>query len=337
MAVSISQVAQTAGVSRMTVSRVISRKEGVAPETCQRVLQTMQELGYVPSPVARAMRSKDKLRTNSFLCCALIFGADLQTADSFFCDVIRSAEQEAAAHGLCLLQSHWQNSFEASWPRLQAVFSIGGLCGVVLAGQFNSDEVLSIKQQVGNVVIVDGPVPAETFVASVEPDYAGGCKLAIEHLLDRGTKRILVLTGESNDHYFSKAMISAVQANRHQFEYVQVVNSDLTSDMGYAITNKAFCEGPGFDGIFGNDDSVIGVLSALYNLGLRVPHDVKVIGFDDIAHSAFTSPPLTTVRVDKTQLGREAVRTLVKLVREQNDLTQIKKVLNADLVIRQST
>ena len=109
----IQDVAQKAGVSSMTVSRVICGEGSVSPATRKRVLSVMQELGYVPSTAARAMRSKDKLRANSILCFALIFGADVKTAESFFCDVVKGAEQEAAAHGLCLLQSHWQDSFEA--------------------------------------------------------------------------------------------------------------------------------------------------------------------------------------------------------------------------------
>jgi DNA-binding LacI/PurR family transcriptional regulator len=277
------------------------------------------------------------LRNESLLCCGLIFGVDLKMADSFISNVTRSAEQEAAAHGLCLLQSHWQDSFEESWPRMQAVFSVGGLCGVVLAGQFSSKEVQSFQQHAKNVVILDGPAPAGITVATVEPDYADGCWQAIQHLLERGSKRILVITGESKDHYFSKAMISVAEVHRHQFEKIEVVPSNLTLEMGYEIAHQYFSKGLPFDGIFGNDETVIGVLSALSHLNLLVPEDVKVIGFDDISYSRFTNPPLTTVRIDKNQMGREAVRTLVEIVRGKDDLTQIKKVLKANLVVRQST
>jgi len=326
----ILEVAQKAGVSGMTVSRVIRGKNSVSQATRKRVLQVMQELNYVPSLAARAMRSKDKLRSTGCLCCALVIGADVQSADSFFCDVVRSAEKEAAAHGLCLLQSHWQDSFEESWPRMQSLFSVGGLCGVVLAGQFSGEEVQAIQKQVGHVMILDGPAPDDTIVASVEADYANGCRLAIEHLHDRGAKRILVLTG-ADDHYFSRAMISAAESTGSPFEHVQVVNSDLTSAMGHAIIRNAFQDGLAFDGVFGNDELAIGALRAFSELGISVPQDVKVVGFDDITHSAFTSPPLTTVRIDKTQLGREAIRTLVQIIQGQDDLTQIKKIAKATL------
>lgn len=120
--VSILDVAAKAGVSRMTVTRVLRSDSSVRPSTRARVMEAMQELGYVPSAAARALRSKDQVRGTGALCLALVFGSDTQVADGFFCDVARGAEQEAAANGLCLLQVHGQDTFTASWPRLQAVF-----------------------------------------------------------------------------------------------------------------------------------------------------------------------------------------------------------------------
>src|SRR3989339_1516404 len=113
---SINEVAKKAAVSRMTVSRVMRGSPSVSVETSKRVLRVMKEVGYVPSLAARAMRSKDNLRASGSVCCALVFGADVKAADGFFCDVARAAEEEAASNGLCLLQSHWQDRFGASWP-----------------------------------------------------------------------------------------------------------------------------------------------------------------------------------------------------------------------------
>ena len=115
----------------MTVSRVIRGEKSVSPETRQRVLSVMKDLNYVPSTAARAMRSKDQLRANGSLCCALIFTPETQHADGFFCDIARAAESEAAKHGLCLLQSHLQENVDASWPRLQTVFSIGSVLSMI--------------------------------------------------------------------------------------------------------------------------------------------------------------------------------------------------------------
>ncbi len=297
----------------------------------------MKEVGYVPSLAARAMRSKDHLRATGSTCCALVFGADVKAADAFFCDVARAAEEEAAANGLCLLQSHWQDNFETSWPRLQSVFSVSGLCGAILAGQFSADQVQTIQKRTPNVVVIDGPRPAGIAVASVESDYSGGARIAMEHLVGRGAKRILVSAGPIKSHYFANALKSAADAVRGNCEQIDLVYSEQTAQSGYDIIREQIRQGKKFDGVFGNDETAIGALRALTEMKIRVPEDVKVAGFDDIAHAAFTSPPLTTVRIEKALLGSEAVKTLVEMMRGSSDSARIRRVINASLVTRQSS
>jgi len=297
----------------------------------------MKEVGYVPSLAARAMRSKDHLRASGSICCALVFGADVKAADGFFCDVARAAEEEAAVNGLCLLQSHWQDSFETSWPRLQSVFSMSGLCGAILAGQFDADQVQAIRKHAANVVVIDGPMPSGITVASVESDYVNGARMAMEHLVERGAKRILVIAGPLKSHYFANALKSAADAVRGNCEQIELVYSDQTAQRGRDIILEQLRQGRKFDGVFGNDETAIGVLRALAESNIRVPEEVKVVGFDDITHTAFTSPPLTTVRIEKAILGREAVKTLVEMTRGSFDSARIKKTVNACLIVRQSS
>ena len=240
MGSTITQVAKIAGVSRMTVSRVMSESPSVRPETRQRVLEAMRELGYVPSPAARAMRSKDALVAGGNLCCALIFGADTGWSDGFFCDVARAAEAEAAAHGLCLLQCHWQESFEQSWPRLQSVVSMGRLCGAVLAGEFSGDEVVAICDNVDHVVVIDGPSPPGCAVGNVEADNVEGCNAALGHLLDQGARRLLVISGPYEGHYFARAMTDAAERVRHRCESLRVVTTGLSPERGYEVVRDPF-------------------------------------------------------------------------------------------------
>ncbi|MBN2375371.1 MAG: LacI family DNA-binding transcriptional regulator [Sedimentisphaerales bacterium] len=334
---SISEVAQKAGVSAMTVSRVINGSSGVSTKTRQHVLQVMKEVGYIPSTIARSMRSKDKLRAAGCLCCALNFGADTQYANEFFCDIARSAEQEAAVHGLCLLQSHWQESFEESWPRMQSIFAMDGLCGVLLAGQFQRNEIQSICKQTKYVVVIDGPAPPDLPVASIESDNYGGCLLALEHLIKRGSKRILIMATDNPDHYFSRAIQKAADTVRSQCEYIEVVSSQLTSESGREIVRQAISSGKSFDGIFGNDDLSIGALRALYELKIEVPNKIRVVGFDDISHGLCTIPSLTSIQINKSQLGREAVKTLVDMYRGQTELRNVKKIIEAKLIVRESS
>jgi LacI family transcriptional regulator len=333
---SILDVAARAKVSRMTVTRVLRSDSSVRPTTRTRVMKVMQQLGYIPSPAARALRSKDSLRGTGALCLALVFGSDTQVADGFFCDVARGAEQEAAANGLCLLQVHGQDTFEASWPRLQAVFSIAGLCGVILAGEFSQPEIDAIHKHTEHVVLLDRPAPCRVPVASVEADNVAGCKLALEHLLERGCRRLLVLTGQK-DHYFTQAMREAAEMYRPRFSALDIVHGNLTAEFGKDAVRQLWTDGKGYDGIFGNDEAAIGAMRALADLKVSIPDDIKIVGFDDIPHAQYITPTLTSISIDKHQLGREGVKTLMELIREPRQADEIKKVIRARLVIREST
>jgi LacI family transcriptional regulator len=335
MTVSIIEVAKKAKVSRMTVTRVMRREDTVSSETRKRVLHVMSQLGYVPSPAARAMRSKDNLRQKTSLCFALIFGSDTQLADGFFCDVARGAEEEAARHGLCPLHVHWQNTFDASWPRMQSVFAIQELCGAVLVGQFNENEVRAILKQTDHVVVVDGPAPANSSVASVESENHAGCQMAFERLKEKGCRRILVLAGPE-EHYFTEAMISAAEAGRKYFEKVEIIHTHYTAEDGCRIIHEIWPTGKKYDGIFGNDELAIGAIRGLTDLHISVPGEVRVIGFDDIPHDEFVIPRLTSISIDKKQLGREAVNVMVEMTRGQASFSQVKKVVCARLIIRES-
>ncbi|MBN1436881.1 MAG: LacI family DNA-binding transcriptional regulator [Sedimentisphaerales bacterium] len=336
MAVSISQVAAKAKVSNMTVSRVLQSKGSVSEKTRQRVMAVIEELGYVPSNAARALRSKDSLRASASSCFALVFGADTQMADEFFCDVARGAEREAVLHGLCPLQVHWQEDFENSWPRMQAMFATEGLCGAILAGQFAENEIELIKQHSQNVVTVDSPAPLNSEVAAVESDNLGGARLALGHLQQRGCKRVLLLTGP-REHYFGGAMAQAAQGVRSAFETLRILHGDYTADWAMRTVLERWRDGDEFDGIFTNDHMAFGVTRALKELGVEVPGRVKLMGFDNVDYGKFLAPSLSTIDIDKGKLGSEAVKSLVQMIRGETNGTEFKKVIPAHLVIREST
>jgi DNA-binding LacI/PurR family transcriptional regulator len=335
MAVSIIEVAKRANVSRMTVTRVM-RNDSVREETRQRVLQAMRELGYVPSRAAQAMRSSDPLRSSQATCFALVFGVDTQKADDFFCEVTRGIERQASEFGLCALQVHWLEDLESSWLKMQTVLSIDGLCGVLLVGQFSSEDVNAIKKVNSNIVMVDGPVPTGTDVAGVESDNFGGCELALCHLLECNVKKPLILTGPK-EHYFSQSMMMALNKYRDKFESVEIINTDYTSDMARKCVNKLIYSKIEFDAVFGNDILCIGAMKALTEHYIKVPEEVKIIGFDNIPVCQYLTSSLSSIHIDKQRLGEEAVKALVDIVRNEKKADNIKLVINAELRKREST
>ena len=335
MGVSIVQVAQVANVSRMTVTRVM-RGDPVRDATRKRVLVAMSELGYVPSTAARAMRSNDALRSTQSSCFALVFGVDTQNADEFFCEVARGVEKKAAEFGLCALQVHWLEDLKSSWPRMQAVLAVNGLCGVILAGQFSAQEVNAVQNAVDNVVIVYRPVPPGAAAWGIESDNAGGCELALEHLLASGSKKAVMLAGQK-DHYFTKAMQKAGRNLRSKFATFKIIHTDFSSENARSAINELLEKGYEFDGVFGNDTTCVGAMRALADRKIKVPQQVRVVGFDNIPVGEFLKPSLTSINIDKQKLGSEAVRMLVELVRGNEDARTLKTVVNANLIKREST
>ncbi|OHB58860.1 MAG: hypothetical protein A2Y12_00385 [Planctomycetes bacterium GWF2_42_9] len=320
----------------MTVSRVLTGNGSVSEKTRKHVLKTIAALGYVPSAAARSMRSKDALRSVASSCFALIFGADTQNADEFFCDVARGAEKEAANFGLCPLHVHWQENFDKSFPRLQTILSINGMCGAILAGQFCKNDIEKIKKHAKNIVIIDSPVVGDAGIACVESDNLGGCKLALNHLVEQKCGRVLVITGPKT-HYFSQSMREAAKNFNDKFKIIDVIESDYTTQGGRETILKQWNNGKSYDGIFSNDTMAIGAVNALSKLELKIPKQVKVIGFDNIIYGQYIAASLSTIDIDKARLGSEGVQTLVDMIRGNKEISQIKKVIPAKLIIRKST
>jgi LacI family transcriptional regulator len=173
-------------------------------------------------------------------------------------------------------------------------------------------------------------------IACVESDNFGGCKLALNHLAEQKCSRILVITGPKT-HYFSQSMNEAARSSSDKFKVIEVIESDYTTQGGRDAVCKQWNNGNSYDGIFANDTMALGVVNALTKLGLKIPKQVKVIGFDNIIYGEYSAAPLSTIDIDKGKLGSEGVKTLVGLIRGNKEISQIKKVIPAKLIIREST
>ena len=335
MSISIIDVAERANVSRMTITRVM-RNDRVRKETRERVLKAMQELGYVPSKAARAMRSSDALRSSLSTCFAMVFGVDTQKADEYFCELTRGIEKQASEFGLSAMQVHWQEDSATSWLRMQTVLGIDGLCGIIMVGQFSAKEIRTIKAVNSNIVLVDGPAPTGMKIADVESDNFDGSTQALKHLLESGVRRPIIITGPKS-HYFAKAMTEAAENFRDKFDFMQVINTDYSPEAAKATINRLVKSNIMFDGVFANDMSCVGAMKALGKLGIRIPEDIKIIGFDDIPICEYLTPSLTSISINKQRIGKESVKCLVDIVRNKTEGKAIKIRIKAELRKREST
>jgi len=323
-AANIRQVASLAGVSHMTVSRVLNDHPRIAPATRERVLEAMRQLSYRPSSAARTLASR---KTN---CIGVIVDSGLALGPG---STLRAIEEAAREHSFTVTSiavdrtMHHHNAVES----LTAI-GIDALC--LITPRVDSIDLLR-EGWSGLPTLVVKPEP-EPDLLTVSVDQRLGARLAMQHLIELGHRDIRHLSGPV-DWLDSGAR---AEVWREHIELIAaplrpVAVGDWTSDSGYKF-GRSLGPAPDATAVFvANDQMALGLIHALAESGVRVPQDVSVVGFDDVPDSRHFLPPLTTVRQDFRALGRLSVETLLAEL-EGLDVPQ-RTLIEPELVVRQST
>jgi len=327
--VTMADVAREAGVSMMTVSRVVNDREGVGPTTRKRVLAVIERLGYRPSGIARGLATK---RTSTL---GLVIP---DVANPFFADVVRGAEQEAYARGY---QVFLCNSNENPERELSVLDSLEEkwVDGVILCSSRLDDDVLweGIDRFPARV-LVNRTLPDHE-VGTVLIDDEWGGKALTEHLLQGGRRAIGVLAGPSASRSGRervkgyRAALAAVDVN-----YVadRVRPCAPTAAGGREVARSLLADHPEVDALVCYNDLVaVGALQACVEMDRRVPAGVAVTGYDDILLAPLVNPSLTTCRVPRERLGGAAMRLLLEQIEEQGEGGE-EIVLRPKLIVRES-
>ena len=326
---SIREVAQLSGVSIATVSRVLNGSAPVREETRQRVLERVRELDYVPNGAARTL-----VRRRS-----QVIGVVINTGDAhpdlkhpFFGEVLVGLRQALGASHYDLLLFTAREGFLHRAVHHQ-------LDGLVLMGVDRRDPDLRGALERGIPAMnVDLDVSGRR-AGYVMSDNVGGARLATRHLIELGHVRIATITGLSN----TKPAIDRLRGYReelaaHRLSYrsTYVRKGDFYSASGHEQTHRLLALQRPPTAIFAaSDEMAIGAVSAIHEAGISVPGDVSVIGFDDIDSASLLRPPLTTIRQNKTALGRVAGDSLIRLI-DDDHAKPPKVALPVELVERQS-
>jgi LacI family transcriptional regulator len=325
-AITLADVARRAGVSIQTVSRVVNQVGETSQRTRARVLAAVEELGYRPNGIARGLRAK-RSRTIA------IVVPDI--TNPFFPEIVRGAEEAAGAAGYAIFLGNVVEDIarEASVLR---VFEEQRVDGVIVCSSRQPDDALiaALKRHAA-AVVVNRMVPPDV-AGVVRVDHARGARLAIEHLLTGGRKRLAFLNGLPESKGAQDRALGVDDAMRvHGLALVHRRSAAPSVDGGDQGTRAMLAEDPAIDGLFCyNDLMAAGALRALAALGRRVPEDVAVIGCDDIQFAAMFNPALTTLRVDKFDIGHFAVRQL--LDRIDGRTNQPNLLFQPELVVRAS-
>ncbi|MCA0296377.1 MAG: LacI family DNA-binding transcriptional regulator [Actinobacteria bacterium] len=325
----LTDVARIAGVSTMTVSRVINGHPKVAAETRDRVHAAMAALDYRPNMLARGLASGRSYNIGVLTVDTTLYGPRA---------ALRGIELAARDRGYTVTIAHLDD------PNQTAVAQ-----GAALLRTRARDGVILLQPMIAEVEADAAPTPADLppLVAihagtpgnypAVSVDQRAGARLATEHLLALGHRTVHHISGPQVWYEGLERVVGWTEALRAAgVEVPPVAHGDWSAASGYRAARDLLPQ-PGVTAIFvGNDAMALGVLHALHELGLRCPEDVSLVGFDDYPEAEFFSPGLTTIRQDFDEIGRLSVGLLLDLVETGAASTQ-HLVLEPELVVRAST
>ncbi|WP_235504617.1 LacI family DNA-binding transcriptional regulator [Nostocoides sp. Soil756] len=308
----MAHVARRAGVSHQTVSRVLNDADAVRPETRERVLRAISELGYRRNSAARALVTR-----RSGLIGVIVDELRLYGPASTVSSIAQAAREAGYGMTLDLL---WDVTGPSVSAALEHHLSQSVEAIVLVAAHGETPDPAVLRDLDVPLIALDGFLGAGTPTAGV--DQRAGGAMATRHLLDLGHRRIGHITGPE-DWPQSQARQAGYREAMEQagVRPGPVVTGDWSPRSGHAGSLQVLDQDPSTTAIFvANDQMAMGALRALAEAGKRVPEDVSVVGFDDIPEASFAQPPLTTIRQDFAALGREAVRLVVGAIEGADEL-----------------
>lgn len=325
--VTLAMVAETAGVSPSTVSRILTGHAKVSDDKRRAVEEAIARLNYQPNVLARGLAQG---RT-------LSIGVLTQDINSpFYGEALRGIEDELVGTGIVPLfvSGHWNLQDEIE--RMQHLLSrrVDGV--IVLTGRLTDEQIREYARRVP--IVVAGRTMKGHNIASMRVDDFKGAHRATQHLIELGHRRIAHIAGPQ-DHADSverlKGYRKAIEDAGIPFDPKLVVYADFHEPSGVLAINQLLEARQSFSAVFAsNDQTAYGARLALYQRNIRVPEDVSLIGFDDLPGSRYVIPPLSTIHQPVYELGQAAARVLLKLIEGGKSRVTLPE---PQLVAREST
>ncbi len=306
----LAMVAKAAGVSPSTVSRILNGTAVVSADKAAAVEAAIKQLGFRPNPVARGLAGG---RTMSI-------GVLTQTVSSpFYGEALLGIEDvlERAGYIPLFVSGHWAEAEERKALDALMLRRVDGL--LVLAGRLPDKVLQGYARQLPMVVVgrrLSGP---QQF--SLCFDNRAGAYLGTQHVIDLGHRRIAYISGDPGHEDALQREAGYREALQHAgiaYDPALVIPGDFTEAGGMMAVNRLLDSRAPFTAIVAsNDQAAIGALLGLYRRNVRVPDDVSIVGFDDVAPARFCIPPLTTVRQSVYETGAIAARCMLEMLQGQ--------------------
>jgi len=300
----IREVARVARVSTATVSRTINGSDKVAPETAERVRIAIEKLKFYPNNNARALGSG---RSSLY---GLIIS---DITNPFFPELVRSFEEIAVQCGqeVLVANTNYDPNRMETCVRRMLQRKVDGVA--ILTSEMEPHLIAEFSSRRIPMVFLDVGLPSEG-ISNIILDYAAGVDAAVQHLCDLGHSDIGFISGPmtlTSARIRSEAFIASLKRKRIRFNSAFVEAGDHRMGGGHDAMVRLLNRPVRPTAVLASNDlTAIGAMGAIFEQGLSVPADFSVIGFDDIDLSAYTQPPLTTIRVSRPDIARTAFRAL---------------------------
>ena len=328
------EVAQKAGVSVSTVSRVLAGKTYISENTREMVENAAKELNYRPNVMAKGLKLG---RSNAI---ALM----IPSIDNLmFPDIVRGVEDVAQSHNFVVTLCNTDEDMNKEKLYMKKLSNMG-VDGIVFATmRKNSDHVRSLHEEGFPIVLTsrnyDGKLDA-VVINNLLSAYKG-----VSYLISRGYKNIAIALGDEELPLYQKRLLGykkALEEANIPYKEELVMREVGTNDSFYPLTKDLLKNHPEVDCFFAtNDIRAIIIIRALRDMGLRIPEDIGVMGFDDTQISALVDPPLTTIHQPLYEIGASAAKRLIFQIQhkqEKGNLALPKiEILETELIVRKST
>ena len=333
--VNMSDVARESGVSLSTVSMVFSDKPGLPAETRQRVLKAARTLGYNPRR-SQTVKQKGSLRTVGLVIKSQF--NEIPRSDQFYSQVVVGIEQACRQHHLNLMYATMKTDLDNYSLEIPGLIDNEHADGLLLVGMMVDEELSKILNQTGKPVVLADAYAENCEYDAVLSDNENGAFLATEYLIEKGHRKIGFIGGA--DKFFPSFVERRCGYRRalHEHQIEEHFFADCYSRREDSIdaARTLLVEHPELTALVGaNDFIAINAIHAANHLGRRVGEDLSLIGFDDIHMSESVYPPLTTMQIDKSAIGRMSIQLLLNRMEEPKS-GRITVVIHPNLIERNS-
>ena len=332
MALTLEDIARLSGSSRSTVSRVINGDPNVRDATREKIMEVIREVNFQPNLAARGLA----VGRVSVVGLVIPMGVSAIFTDPFFPLLIQGVSAGCTAKDYSVML--WVAEPDYERRMISKIMYNGLVDGVIVSSMLLDDPIVMALEESELPFVLIGRHPSNEQVSYVDLDNQKSASDAVSYLLNMGRQRVASISGPKNMIVGQDRLQGYKNAlTQHEVPLNErlMVEGDFTEEGGYRAMQSLLSARP--DAVFiASDSMALGAMRAIQEKGLRIPQDVAVIGFDDIAPSSRSTPTLSTVRQPIQEMGAKAAEVIIEMILNP-EMGPQKIILETGLVLREST